>query len=230
MIQDSNISIQSVGKVFDVISASGSALLGVLASLSLVPVVTFYLLRDWDDIVLKVKNLIPARRVNWVEEIVLACDEVLSSFIRGQLVVMLALAVIYSVGLGIGGLDLALLAGTVAGLASIVPYLGVIVGVLVGALAALTQMGPEGLIIVAVVFTSGQLLESFVLTPYLVGDKIGLHPVVVIFVLMAGGQLLGFTGVLIALPVSAVLAVLLKRTILHYKQSEWFNRSADFDG
>ena len=148
-------------------------------------------------------------------------DEVLSAFIRGQLLVMAALAAVYSCGLMLAGLDLGLLIGLSAGLVSFVPYLGFIVGIVVAGVAMLVQTQELlPLVWVALVFGIGQMLESMVLTPLLVGDRIGLHPVAVIFAIMAGGQLFGFVGVLLALPVAAVVAVMMR----HAKQ-RWLHSS-----
>ena len=194
-----------------------------LVNFFLVPVIAFYLLRDWTRLTEKVASVIPLdyRRVTF--SLLNECDSALSAFIRGQLMVMLALGCIYSVGLSIIGLKLALLLGMLAGLASIVPYLGVAVGIVSSVIAAYFQFHSV-LPVIAVlgVFIVGQILESIVLTPVFVGDKIGLHPVVVIFAIMAGGELAGFTGVLIALPVSAVLVVLAKNVFNRYKSSSLY--------
>ena len=157
-------------------------------------------------------------------EVSLECHEILGAFIRGQLMVMLALGVIYSIGLSVVGLDLALLLGLLAGLASIVPYLGFIVGIFAASLAAYFQFQELlPLVWVAVVFGVGQMLESMILTPLLVGDRIGLHPVAVIFAVMAGGQLAGFVGILLALPVAAVIMVWMRHIHSHYKHSELYH-------
>ncbi len=148
------------------------------------------------------------------------CDEVLGTFMRGQLSVMLALTVIYTVGLWMVGLDLAFLIGLLAGIVSFVPYLGLIVGIVVAGIASIVQVHDLSLLLLVIaVFAAGQLLEGFVLTPWLVGERIGLHPVMVIFSVMAGGQLFGFFGILLALPVSAVLVVLLRYAHDQYLES-----------
>jgi len=200
-----------MASVMKSISSSSLALFAWLGNLVLIPVVTFYLLRDWDILVAKTSNLFPRHVEPVVKKLASECNEVLSAFVRGQLMVMLALGVIYAVGLYFVGLDLALLVGMIAGLASIVPYLGFIVGIIFAVVAALIQFGdPQVLIWIALVFAIGQMLEGMVLTPLLVGDKIGLHPVAVIFAVLAGGQLFGFLGVLLALPVAAIIMVLLR--------------------
>lgn len=190
---------------------SGASLLTWIANLLLVPVVTFYLLRDWDDLVALIRDHLPRRWLPTVTTLATEADDVLSQFIRGQLLVMASLGLFYTIGLWIAGLDLALLIGLGSGLVSFVPYLGFIVGVLAASLSMLVQTGELlPLLGVLLVFGLGQLLESTVLTPLLVGDRIGLHPVAVIFAVMAGGQLFGFLGVLLALPTAAVIAVLLR--------------------
>jgi predicted PurR-regulated permease PerM len=142
---------------------------------------------------------------------------------KGQLLVMLALAIVYASGLWLVGLDLALLVGMIAGLASIVPYMGFIIGIVVAGIAAFMQFNdPIVLGYVGVVFIVGQLLEGMLLTPLLVGDRIGLHPVAVIFAIMAGGQLFGFVGILLALPVAAVIMVLLRHLHDGYKSSSLY--------
>ena len=205
------------------LTTSGLTIIGALANLVLIPVVTFYLLRDWDILVAKVKELIPRYYVVTVGDLAQECHETLGAFFRGQLLVMLAQAVIYAVGLMAIGLDLGLLVGVLAGFASIVPYLGSIVGIGAGLFAAFFQFGDIlHLFLVLAVFAIGQTLEGTVLTPKLVGDRIGLHPVAVIFAVLAGGQLFGFVGILLALPAAAVINVLLRRVHLNYRQSNLY--------
>jgi predicted PurR-regulated permease PerM len=224
----------NIGKTTDVLKAvlaqatsSGLALLAWLGNLLLIPVVSFYLMRDWDVLVERLRRLLPRQREGLVVKLAGECHEVLGAFLRGQLLVMLALSVIYSAGLMLVGLELGLLIGVLAGLASIVPYMGFIVGIGAALTAALVQFGlePYPLIGIGVVFMIGQLLEGMVLTPMLVGDRIGLHPVAVIFAILAGGQLFGFTGVLLALPVAAVIMVLLRHAHDLYKLSGLYGES-----
>jgi len=212
------------------LSRSGLALVGLLANLALIPVVTFYLLRDWDLLVGRIRDLLPRPTEPTVARMTRECDEVLGAFLRGQFLVMVALGVIYAVGLWLIGLQLALLIGIAAGLLSVVPYLGTIVGLGAALVAALFQFGDLWhLVGVAAVFGVGQLLEGTVLTPLLVGDRIGLHPVAVIFAVLAGGQLFGFVGVLLALPVAAVVMVLLRHAHRQYKGSSLYGRSGGPD-
>lgn len=190
------------------LTRSGLHLIGFFASVGITLVVTFYLLCDWDVILKRLLGLFPQDSRRPVSDFAREADRVLSAFLRGQLMVMVALAAIYSTGLAIAGLDLALPVGIVSGLVSFVPYLGFVLGIVLAGLAAVLQGGDAWLYGgIAIAYGVGQALESFVLTPYLVGDRIGLHPVAVIFAIMAGGQLFGFVGVLLALPVAAVLLV-----------------------
>ena len=193
------------------VTSSGLAIVAWLANVVLIPLVMFYLLRDWDVMIAHISDLIPRRHAPLVKRLARDCDTVLSGFLRGQLSVMLALGSVYTVGLYLVGLDLALLIGVFAGLVSFVPYLGFIMGIVFATIAVLMQYHDVfHLLLVFLVFGIGQTLESFVFTPWLVGDRIGLHPVTVIFAVMAGGQLFGFVGVLLALPVAAVVGVLVR--------------------
>ncbi|RRJ84150.1 AI-2E family transporter [Aestuariirhabdus litorea] len=206
------------------VSRSGLAFAGWLANLVLIPVVAFYLLRDWDILMAKLSDLLPLNLQPVVGKLALECDEVLGAFLKGQMVVMICLGLIYSVGLWWVGLKLALVIGLLAGLASIVPYMGFILGIGAALIAGLFQFdGYLPLLLIGAVFMVGQLLEGMVLTPMLVGDRIGLHPVAVIFAIMAGGQLFGFTGILLALPVGAVIVVLLRHLHDHYRQSHLYH-------
>ncbi|MBB5014605.1 AI-2E family transporter [Rehaibacterium terrae] len=209
------------------ISRSGLAILGWLASLLLIPVLTFYFLRDWPGMVERVRELLPRPLEPTVVRLAAESDAVLGGFLRGQLSVMLALGAIYSLGLWLVGIELAFLIGMLAGLVSFVPYLGAFIGVAAGLVAALVQHGDLlHVVLVLVVFGVGQALESFLLTPWLVGDRIGLHPVAVIFAIMAGGQLFGFLGVLLALPVAAVAMVVLRWLHARYTESDLYGAPA----
>lgn len=203
------------------VAQSGLVLLGWMINLTLIPVVIFYLLRDWDALLARLRVLLPRAVEPTVLRLARECDEVLGAFFRGQLMVMLALSFIYTFGLWWVGLDLALLIGIGAGVLSFVPYLGLAVGLAVAALAAGLQfqdvLHP---LLVMGVFSVGQMLESMILTPVLVGERIGLHPVVVIFAVMVGGQLFGFSGMLLALPVAAVALVFLHDAQRRYLASK----------
>lgn len=190
---------------------SGLMLLTFVSNLLLIPLVTFYLLRDWDTLIARTAEWIPNVMRAQVETIAREVDAVLSEFIRGQVSVIAIMVLFYAIGLWLAGLDYALAVGLVAGVLVFVPYLGVVVGVILGTLAALAQgAGLAGLLPIWGVFAAGQLLEGMVITPWLVGDRVGLHPVAVIFALMAFGQLFGFFGVLLAIPASAALLVALR--------------------
>ena len=195
-------------------------MIGVIANIFLLPIVLFYLLRDWDILVAKIGQLIPLKWHGKTVAMAKEVDEVLAGFLRGQLSVMLALSLFYSTGLWLAGLDMALPIGLIAGLLGFVPYLGFALAVALALMVAALQYTSIGQAVpVIVVFTIGQLLETYVLTPQLVGKRIGLHPVVVIFALLAGGQLFGFIGVLLALPVSAALAVAMHHIKNYYLAS-----------
>lgn len=206
------------------VSRSGLVMLGWLANLLLVPVAAFYLLRDWPVLLSRLHELLPRHVEPEAVRLVRSVDEVLGAFFRGQLLVMLALGVIYTIGLWLVGLELALLIGMLAGLVSFVPYLGLIVGVVVAGIAALLQFHEfTPLLYVLLVFGVAQLLEGMVLTPWLLGERIGLHPLAVIFAVLAGGQLFGFFGVLLALPVAAVVVVLLHHAHRRYLDSRLYS-------
>ncbi len=209
------------------ISHSGMVVAGWAANVFLIPVITFYLLRDWDNLVDYIHDLLPRSVESTVSSLAKESDEVLGAFLRGQMLVMLALGTIYAVGLKLIGLEFALLIGMLAGVLSFIPYMGLIVGIMVAGIAIILQtQDPTNLLWVAAVFVVAQMIEGTVLTPLLVGDRIGLHPVAVIFSVLAGGQLFGFFGILLALPVFAVIAVIMRHFHKSYKDSHLYD---DFD-
>ena len=190
------------------LKTGGMALLGFLANLFLIPLVMFYLLQEWPHILDALQRIVPRPWLASTMRILQDIDSVMSEFLRGQLSVMMLLAVFYSVGLWLAGLKFALPVGVLTGLLVFIPYVGFGGGLILAIVAAVLQAeGWPPLIGVAAVYGLGQMVESFLLTPYLVGERIGLHPLAVIFSLMAFGQLFGFVGVLVALPVSAALLV-----------------------
>lgn len=209
---------------FGYLSRSGFAMMAWVANLVLLPILTFYFLRDWDVLVERVAALVPRDHIATANRLARESNDVLGAFLRGQFLVMLALGAIYAVGLSVVGLKLGLLIGIIAGLISFVPYLGTATGIVLGVIAALVQSGGDWTLVafVLVVFVIGQMLEGYVLTPRIVGDRIGLHPVAVIFAIMAGGQLFGFLGMLLALPVAAVANVLLRYAHERYRQSNLY--------
>ena len=212
------------GLAGDLLKSAGSqglALIGMVANVLLLPVVLFYLLRDWDGFIANIGKLIPRDWLHSSALIAKEIDVVLAQFLRGQLTVMLCMSVFYVIGLWIAGLNMALPIGLIAGLLGFVPYLGIAMGITLAMLVAALQFTSLGQFIpVLLVFGLGQVVEGTILTPKLVGDRIGLHPVVIIFALLAGGQLFGFTGVLLALPVSAAIAVGLRHTKKSYLNSD----------
>jgi len=209
------------------VTQSGMALIAWLANLVLIPVVTFYLLRDWDILIARIDEMLPRAYEAVIAKLAKESDDVLAAFLRGQFMVMLALGIVYSTGLWLVDLKLALLIGLMAGLVSFVPYLGFILGIIAASIAMLLQTHEVmDLLPVFIVFAVGQALEGMILTPLLVGDRIGLHPVAVIFAVLAGGQLFGFVGILLALPVAAVLAVLVRHAHQQYKASSIFNNNS----
>lgn len=200
---------------------SSAALMSWFLNIILVPVVTFYLLLDWDRLVKGLRDLLPRKVEPVVVKLVKESDEVLSAFFRGQLLVMLCLGIAYAVGLSLVGLKLGIMIGVFAGLLSIVPYLGFIAGVTAASIAAVVQFGDmKAILPVLLVFILANLFDAFFLTPNLVGDRIGLHPVAVIFAVLAGGSLFGFFGVLLALPVAAVTMVWLRYLHERYQHSK----------
>ncbi len=205
------------------LSRSGFAMLAWIANIVLLPVLTFFFLRDWDLLVERVATLVPRDHAPTVTRLARESSDVLGGFLRGQLLVMLILGVMYGVGLWLVGLDLGLLIGIIAGLFTFVPYLGPASGIILGVIVALVQYGDWPHVAgVLAVFGIGQVIESYWLTPKLVGDRIGLHPVAVIFAVLAGGQLFGFLGMLLALPVAAIANVLLRYAHERYTHSRLY--------
>lgn len=209
--------------LFASLKIGGMALLGVLTNLMLAPIVMFYLLCDWSLILQRVDNAVPRPWHTKTSQMVRAIDAVLAEFLRGQISVMLLLAIYYSAALWLAGVSFALPVGITTGLLIFIPYLGYAFGFVLALLVALLQFDGWGpLIGVLVVFGIGQAVESFILTPWLVGKRIGLHPLAVIFALLAFGQLFGFFGVLLALPASAALLVGLRDVRTLYLQSRFY--------
>jgi len=199
------------GKILMSVSKSGGALAAAVLSLFLIPILTFYMLRDWDSFVAHLGALVPESQRETVFQLARETDDALGAFLRGQILVMAALATIYTLGLSLVGVKYAVAIGVVAGLVSFVPYLGLVFGIALAGLTVALEPNPLWQLVgVAVTFTVAQVIEGSVLTPKLVGDRIGLHPVIVIFAVAAGGQLFGFFGILLALPAAAVLSVLVR--------------------
>ncbi len=209
--------------LFSTIIHSGFELLHWFLNLILIAVVMFYLLYDWDKLVDGLRGLLPRNYVKTVTSLVVECNHVLGAFFRGQLLVMTVLGIFYSVGLSLLGLQLGLMIGILVGLLSIVPYLGIIIGILAASVAAFVQFGSFVAILpVWVLFAVGQTLDGMFITPKLVGGRIGLHPVAVIFAVLAGATLFGFFGVLLALPVAAVSMVVIRFLNQRYRNSKLY--------
>ena len=217
---------EEIGKaVLASAKVGGIAVLGWLATVVLIPVVLFYILLDWYALLRRLENGIPRRWLAKVKGIALEVDGLLAQYLRGQLTVMLVLAAYYSVALTLCGFEVALPVGMITGLLVFIPYLGFGLGLILALIAAVLQFeGWHGLASVAVIYGCGQVLEGFFLTPRLVGERIGLHPLAVIFALLAFGQLFGFVGVLLALPASAVVMVALRHLRRHYIDSTFYTR------
>jgi len=205
--------------------SSGLGFVITIVNLALLPIFVFYMLRDWDRMVAAVGRLIPRRYRPPVSHVMSQIDERCAAFVRGQIMVCLLLGVLYSLGLWLlTGIDLPIVIGMLSGVLFIVPYLGTIVGVVLASLLALLKFGFDfHLLLVWGVFGGVQLLEGAVLTPYIVGDKVGLHPLVVMIALIVGGNLLGIWGMLLAIPITAALSVLLSSLTAYYKKSHFFS-------
>lgn len=215
------------GQTLLTVSSSGAAVFAFFMNLVLIPVVTFYLLRDWNRLMERIEALVPRAAAPTVARLARECDGVLGAFLRGQLLVMVCLAVFYSIALSIIGLDNAIAIGVVAGVLCFVPYLGIITGLVLALLTALLQGGDWLLLAVIIVFVIGQLLSDLVLTPRLVGERIGLHPALVIFAILVGGALFGFAGILLALPVAAACTVLARYARERYVESRLYQGQDD---
>lgn len=204
----------------------GSALIGWAATLFLVPIVLFYLLLDWHRLIARLGEVVPRRWSDRVIDMATETDRLLAQYLRGQLLVMTLLAAYYSGALAVAGFDVALPVGMLTGLLVFIPYIGFGLGLVLAILAALLQFdGWYGLLAVAAIYGFGQFIESFYLTPRLVGERIGLNPLTVIFALLAFGQLFGFVGILLALPASAILSVVFGHLRRNYLNSSFYNQS-----
>lgn len=211
------------GRLIDSAATGGQALLRVVSVLLLTPVALFYLLRDWPRLTKSAEDLLPRPYHALAVEMAREVDALLAQFLRGQLLVMLLLATYYAAALALAGIDYALPLGLLTGLLAFVPYLGYASGLILALLVAALQIDGWGPVVgVLAVYGVGQLVESFVLTPLLVGERLGLHPLAVLFALLAFGQLFGFFGVLLALPAAAMLMVALRRMRVAYLASRFF--------
>ena len=218
------------GKLARGLLSRGFAVINVLSLLIVTPVVTFYLLRDWDRMVMRIDGWLPRKSAPTIREMAHDIDLTLAGFLRGQATVCLVLALYYGLGLSVAGLDAGLLVGLGTGLLSFIPYVGGISGFVIGMILALVQFTDWPSIMgVVAVFVGGQALEGYVLTPRLVGNRVGLHPVWVLFALLAGAALFGFLGILVALPVAAVAGVLTRHALRRYLASAAYRGGASPD-
>lgn len=215
-----------VGKIIETVLASTQSFFAVIGALVLIFFVVFYLIVDWMAFFSRLAQLVPLRYRDTVTQLAKECDHLLSQYLRGQLMVMLVLAVYYATALHFTGMAGGIAIGILTGLAIFIPYIGFGVGLALAVISALLQFGPSmTLLAVLAIYAVGQVAESFFLTPKLVGDRIGLHPVAVIFALLFFGSLFGFFGVLLALPAAAILLVTLRFARKQYEQSEWFQQN-----
>ncbi len=223
-VQDQAGQLLSAGKgLLAGVVAGGAAIAGFVSFIFLMPIVAFYMMLDWPRLVAKIDSLVPRARADTVHGLMREIDRTLAGFIRGQLSVCVLLGLFYGIGLSLVGLKYGFVIGICAGLLSIMPYVGSGAGLLAGVLVAwFTSHEWMEVVAVLVVFGVGQFIEGNFLTPRLVGNNIGLHPLWVIFALMAGGSLMGFTGLLIAVPVAAVIGVMVRFALLQYQKSAYY--------
>lgn len=214
---------QTITDGIGAIASGGIGFIGQIVQVSLVFPFTFFLARDWPNLISALFGLVPARWQPRVHTIAAEIDGRLMAFVQGQILVCGALGVLYSIGLVISGIDLAITIGLASGVLYVVPYLGTVVGVVLSVSLALLKFGLDWHVVMCIAtFIVAQLIEGFVLTPFLVGDKVGLHPMVVIVALIVGGNLLGFAGLILALPLTAVLAVLGAALVETYRKSHFY--------
>ena len=225
-----NYNITDARSFFTNLMLSGMNIINVAGIVVLVPILMFYFLYNWDERLVKMRHMIPNRYIPSVYRIAKEIDEALMSFIKGQLLVMVLLGMVYAVQLQLIGLKVGLIIGMMAGIASFVPYLGFTLGFIAAIIAGLFQFGVDWVHLVLIVgaFMVGQAVEGYVLQPLLLGDKIGLSPLWVIFAVLAGAALAGIAGMLIALPLAAVLNVLFKHAYDSYRETEFYKGDAQY--
>ena len=225
-----NYNITDARSFFTNLMLSGMSVINVAGIVVLVPILMFYFLYNWDERLIKIRHMIPNRYILSVYRIAKECDEALMSFIKGQLLVMVLLGMVYAVQLQLIGLKVGLIIGMIAGIASFVPYLGFTLGFIAAIIAGLFQFGVDWVHLVLIVgaFMVGQAVEGYILQPLLLGDKIGLSPLWVIFAVLAGAALAGIAGMLIALPLAAVLKVLFQHAYDSYRETEFYKGDAQY--
>lgn len=221
-----NYSADSIQAMLLRVAQSGLNFIQIGGTVVLIPIIAFYFLLDWQRMLDSLRRLIPRPYEQSTLAVVQECHSVLGAFVKGQFLVMILLGVVYATGLQLIGLEVGLIIGMIAGLASIIPYLGFAVGIVAAIIATFLQFGIDWmqLVLVLVVFMIGQAVEGYILQPFLLGDKIGLSPVAVVFAVLAGAQLAGFMGMLIALPVAAVIVVLLRHLRDYYEKSNLYGQ------
>lgn len=224
VLQDNAQGALGAGKtILSGIKAGGAALTSLITVIVIMPIVAFFMMQEWPDILRRVRDLLPRQHKDTILDLLARMDRKIAGFIRGQITVAFILGISYAVGLSIAGLNYGFLIGVAAGLFSIIPMVGSTLGLLVAVLVAWLQAGDIGYVgIIAGIFLLGQLIEGNFLSPKLIGDSVGLHPLWVFFALMAGGALFGIVGMLIAVPVTAVISVLMAFFIEQYKQSPYY--------
>jgi predicted PurR-regulated permease PerM len=216
------------GGIAGSIAAGGQAVAGLLTTLVLTPLVAFFMMREWPAITKWVEDLIPRQNEKMIRDLLQQIDTKLAGFIRGQLTVAFVLGLIYAIALTIAGLNYGFLIGVTAGFLSIIPMVGSTLGLIVSVLVAWFQAGEWSYVaIIAAIFIVGQIVEGNLLTPKLVGDSVGLHPLWILFALMAGGSLFGILGMILAVPVAAVIGVLMSFAIVQYKKSGLYKKPAE---
>jgi predicted PurR-regulated permease PerM len=209
-----------VGRAIQSVVNGGLAILDVLALLIITPVVAFYMMRDWPKLAATVDSLLPRRHYDLIHAQLHEIDRTLSGFVRGQAMVCVCLGLVYGLGLTAAGLPYSAAIGVTAGILSFIPYVGTTFAWISSIALSLVQFEDlSHIVFVAVVLVSGHVLEAYILTPRLVGHRVGLHPVWILFALITGARLMGFTGVLIAVPLAAVLGVLIRFAVTQYKNS-----------
>ncbi len=215
--------VKLASKLFQGLIANGFAFINLISLILITPIVAFYMLRDWDTFVKKFEGLLPKKSKKGIMQSMQEINTIIAGFIRGQLSVCVILGLYYSIGLKLVGLELGLLVGFIAGVISFIPYVGSITGFVLAIILAFAQFNDiTHVMYVVAVFLSGQFLEGNFLTPKLVGENVGLHPVWVMFALLAGGVLLGFLGLMLAVPVAAIIGVLVRHLVKHYKMSSLY--------
>jgi predicted PurR-regulated permease PerM len=219
------------GQIFDFtkkilanVLTGGAAIFNLASLILITPIVSFYFLRDWDIMLAKLDDILPRENIATIRMLATKIDNIISAYIRGQLLVCISLGIFYAIALSLAGLNYGFAIGLLTGIFSFIPYVGMVLGTIIGLIVAYFQFGFDyQIVLILGVFIAGNILEGNFLSPKIVGDKVNLHAVWIIFALLAGGSLMGLTGVILAIPVAAVIGVLVRHFIEVYKQSNYFN-------